>query len=188
MRRQRNEYVRNQRGPNGVPAVTHIPTDENGNPLALRSVLNRAIREVAGRVLDVSVKEFNHHSPMAFQLIEHDIHSKFSFDHPLREGYIKTYLQDALSWTRYQWRKHWINKKERHPMCPEKRYPALVAQWSSEAAIEESERMSRAREQRRPSGSAGTPSGGVNAGGDRENNLTARLQSGQVEHFDSSLR
>ncbi|KAG0596363.1 hypothetical protein M758_UG246800 [Ceratodon purpureus] len=73
-RRQRNEYVRNQRGQNGPDAKTHIPTDESGNVTGLKSVLHRAIRDVGGRVLDVSVKEFNQHPSMAFQLIEHDIH------------------------------------------------------------------------------------------------------------------
>ena len=115
MRRQRNEFARNQNGRNGPDSKVHIPTDAQGNVTALKSVLNRSIREIAGRVLDVSIKEFNQHRPMAFQLIEHDVHSKFTFDPPLREGYIKSYMQDALSWSRYQWRKHWINKKERHP-------------------------------------------------------------------------
>ncbi|KAG0555811.1 hypothetical protein KC19_3G144200, partial [Ceratodon purpureus] len=127
-RRERNEYNRNQRGQNGPDAKTVIPTDASGDVIGLKSVLHRAIREIAGRVLDVSVREFNQHSPMAFQLIELDVHSKFTFDPPLREGYIKTYLQEALSWSRYQWRKHWILKKERHPQCPIKRYSTFVAQ------------------------------------------------------------
>lgn len=80
MRRQRKEYQRNQvnRGINGAKTV--VPTDAEGNVIGLKSVLNRAIREIAGRVLDVSVKEFRHHPPMAFELIDHDIHSQFTFD------------------------------------------------------------------------------------------------------------
>ena len=148
-RRQRNEYRRNQRGPNGTAPKTLIPTDIDGNVSALKAVLHRAIRDVAGRVLDVTVTEFSQHSPMAFQLIEHDIHGLFVFDPPLREGYIRSYLQASLSWSRYQWRKFWINQKKRHPSCPIKRYPTLVAQWSSDAGILESERMTAIRGRRR---------------------------------------
>ena len=150
MRRQRNEFMRNQRGPNAAAALPRIPTDANGNVTSLKSILNRAIRDTAGRVSDVSLKEFNQHPPSAFQLIEHDIHASFSVDPPLRQDYIKSYLQEALSWTRYQWKKYWIKNKTRHPNCPIKRYPALVAQWTSEPVIEESERMTRARGCRRP--------------------------------------
>ena len=147
LRRQRNEYHRNQRiaGPNWK---THIPTDENGEVTALRTVLNRSIRDIAGRVLDVTVKEFSSHPKISFELIERDIDSKFSFDPPLRPNYIRSYLKDALSWTRYQWRSHWRTHKTRHPQCPQKLYPTFVAQWDSEEGDIETVRMSSARRQR----------------------------------------
>ena len=113
-----------------------IPTDEFGNVTALQSVLNHAIRDVAGRVLDVTVKDFRLHSQMSFEMIEHDINSRFAFNPPRRDGYIKSYLQESLSWCRYQWRCYWKKNHARHPQCPQKRYHALVAQWSSEAADE----------------------------------------------------
>ena len=80
MRRQRTEFLRNSRNMDARGSKTVVTTDAQGNVLALRSVLNRAIREIAGRVSDVSLKEFRQHPPMAFQLIEHDIHSQFSFE------------------------------------------------------------------------------------------------------------
>ena len=183
MRRQRTEYIRNQRGQGGPGLKTHIPTDQSGNVIALKSVLNRAIRDIAGRTLDVSVKEFNHHPAMAFQLIEADIHNQFTFDPPLKGGYIKTYLQDALSWTRYQWRSYWRKNQARHPQCPVKRYPALVAQWTSEAAQLESERMRNAWEQR------GTAAGNGGAGPSRsvQQDPIARQRVAAVEEVMSML-
>ncbi|KAG0596459.1 hypothetical protein M758_UG256300 [Ceratodon purpureus] len=116
MRRQRIEYLRNQgRNVGGEGGKTHIPTYAEGNVTALQSVLNRAIRDIVGHMLDVSIKEFRQHPVVPFILIESNIHNQFTFDPPLRSGYIKEYLQDALSWTWYKWRSHWINKKERHP-------------------------------------------------------------------------
>lgn len=53
----------------------YISTDADGNVAALKSVLNRAIRDVARRVLDVSLKEFSQHPAMAFELIALDIHN-----------------------------------------------------------------------------------------------------------------
>ena len=106
MRRLRNEYLRNARNNAATGEKTVVLTDEDGEPTQMRGVLNRAIRDLAGRLLDVTVKEFSSHPKEQFQLIEHDIHSQFTFNPPLRNGYIKDYLQDALSWCRYTWKSH----------------------------------------------------------------------------------
>ena len=144
LRRQRNKYHKNQRSLGGPNSRTHIPTDENGEVTALRTVLNRSIRNIAGRVLDVTAKEFSSHPEVAFELIQRDIDSEFSFDPPLRPNYIKSYMKDALSWTRYQWRSHWRTYKKRHPQCSQKLYPTFVAQWDTEEGDMETERMSNA--------------------------------------------
>ena len=148
MLRQRAEYLRNQRQMGGTYTKTHILTDIAGNVTALKTVLNRSIRDIAGRVLDVIIKEFGQHPQVAFELIDHNINNRFTFDPPFKEGYIKNYLQDALSWSRYQWRSHWKRTWERHPQCPPKRFPTLVAQWTIEASIMESKRMTLARSRR----------------------------------------
>ena len=181
MRRQRMEYLRNQRGQGGPGQRTHVLTDPSGNVTALKTVLNRAIRDIVGRVLDVSLKEFNHHPSMAFELIDHDIHSQFSFDPPLRAGYIKLYLQDALSWTQNQWRSYWKKNGSRHPQCPAKRYSSLVALWMSEASQQESERMRIAWEHR----AAGGGDDYVGAQGHQDKNDVHR--GGEAEEVHKSL-
>ncbi|KAG0594198.1 hypothetical protein M758_UG056900 [Ceratodon purpureus] len=128
MRRERREYLLNQRNHAGEGGKTLIPKDVQGNVIALRTVLHCAIRDIARRVLDVSVKEFNTLPPMAFELIEHDMHSRFAFHPPLKPGYIKAYLSESLTWCRYQWRSHWGKTQSRHPQCPQKQYPAYVSQ------------------------------------------------------------
>ena len=150
LRRQRTEYIRNQRNFNGEGNRTHIPTDALGNVIALKTVLNRSIRDIAGKVLDVNVKEFAHHPAMSFEVIEHDLHRQYTFNPPLQKGYVREYLQEALSWTRYQWRCYWRKHGGRHPQCPAKRFPALVALWTSEASESESHMMRAKRMKRNP--------------------------------------
>ena len=41
-----------------MEAKTHIPTDVMDDVTRLRTVLNCAIRDITGKVIDVSVKEF----------------------------------------------------------------------------------------------------------------------------------
>ena len=185
MRRQRMEYLRNLQNQGAEGGKTHIPTDAEGNVTALRSVLNRTIRGIVGRILDVSLKEFRQHPSSSFILIEHDIHNQFSFDPPLKSGYIKDYLQDALSWTRYQWRSHWTKTKERHPQCPIKRYPAVVAQWVSERGVIESKKMSRVRMHRRRPGNVQASGGAISHGSGEERH---DLHNDQVIIATSLLR
>ena len=147
-KRQRAEYHRNQRNL-GVGARTHVETDDDGNAIGLRTMFHRAIRDIAGRLLDVTSRDFSSHPELAFELIARDIDSKFTFDRPLRPRYIKEYLRDALSWTRYAWRSHWYEHKKRHPQCPAKLYPVFVAHWDTPEAHLEHERMSNARRQRK---------------------------------------
>ncbi|KAG0594396.1 hypothetical protein M758_UG073900 [Ceratodon purpureus] len=101
MRRQRAQHLRNLRNRVDADGKTRVTTDEEGNPVDMISVLNRAIRDTTARVLDVTVQEFSQHPALAFELISHDVHSQFSFNPPLRNGYIRNYLQESLSWCRY---------------------------------------------------------------------------------------
>jgi hypothetical protein len=146
-RRELAEYFHGRRFLNNKRGL--VRTDANGEPLSLKKVLNSAIRDIAGRVLDVSVIQFSEHPAMCFELINHDIHRQFEFDPPLRENYVKEFLQTSLSAARCQWRKHWKKTGQRHENCPERRFPALVAYWRTPAAEEESRRMTRARKLRR---------------------------------------
>lgn len=147
-RRVRSEYMRAQRAGSEAAGRTHIPTNSEGKVTALKTVLNRSIRDIAGRVLDLSVIHFNEHPEMGFQLIEHDIDRHFYFDPPLKVGYIRKYLMESLAASRYQWQQYWKMHGKCHPNCPPKRFPALLSYWQTEAAEEESRRMQAARASR----------------------------------------
>jgi hypothetical protein len=107
----------------------------------LRTVFHNAIRDIAGRVLDVSVVNFQDHPRIALDIINHDLKRQFYMDLVLRLGYVRDYLMNSLCTSRYRWRKHWNNTGKHHPHYPERRFPALVAYWSTEVAEEESKPM-----------------------------------------------
>lgn len=136
--------------------LVEIVVDEGGDIVANKLAFHSAIRQVAGKVLDVSVIEFSKHPPVAMQWILDDLSQQFTFSRPLKPNFVQNYLQNALAVARYTWRKWWIEHKTRHPSCPPDRYPALAEYWSTPAAEAESERMKKARKQRRRSHSAGS--------------------------------
>lgn len=146
-RRELTDYMQHRR--HSSTERHTIRTDKNGEPLVLKQVLNNAIRDIAGRVLDVSIIHFSEHPLFCFELIQHDLDRQFFFEPPLRENYVKDFLQSALGTARCQWRKHWKKTGLRHKNCPERRFPALVSYWCTPAAELESLRMQRARKLRR---------------------------------------
>lgn len=149
MRRQRVEYLRNQRCNAGKEEKVRVATDVYGNVTGLRTIFNRAIRDSAMKALDMTSKEFANHPAAAFAEIEQDIDSKFKFDPPLKEGYIKEYLKESLCWKKYEWKSYYFTFKRRHPQCPAKQYPALVVQWVAETTKEEAQCMCEMRLKRK---------------------------------------
>jgi hypothetical protein len=138
---------------------THIPTNANGDITALKSVFHRAVRDIAGRVLDLSIVNFNDHPSICLNYIHHDLSKQFVFNPPLRENYVAEYLKESISNSRYRWRCYWKRQNRRHPNCPVKRYPQLVKYWETPEAEEESRRMRRARTHRTQSTSSHSSTG-----------------------------
>ncbi|KAG0596212.1 hypothetical protein M758_UG233300 [Ceratodon purpureus] len=76
-----------------------------------------------------------------------DIGCRFTFDPPLKEGYIIDHIENSLRTTRYQWRKFWVitRRGEKHRKCPEKFFPALDKYWRTRESEEESRKMTEVR-------------------------------------------
>jgi hypothetical protein len=132
----------------GERPKTQIPTDANGEITALKSVFHRAIRDIAGRVLDLSVMNFNEHPAICLNYINHDLSKQFVFNPALRPNYVVDYLKESISNSRYRWRWYWKKNGAKHPMCPMKRYAELVTYWQTPEAEEDSRRMRRHRSQK----------------------------------------
>jgi hypothetical protein len=146
-RKYLSEYMQCQKTPE--KKSTHIRTDMNGDITALKSVFHRAIRNIAGRVLDLSIVNFNEHPSIYLNYINHDLSKQFVFNPPLKQNYVVEYLKVSISNSRYRWRSFWEKYGRKHPNCPEKRYPALVKYWETPEAEDESRRMRHTRKHRR---------------------------------------
>lgn len=103
-RRHRLEYMQQQRSPNGGKTI--IPSDGARHIMALKTEVHRAIRDMGGRLLDVSLVNFGNHPESTIECIKHDIDRQFLFEPSLPLSYVFDYLADSLRTTRYKWRKH----------------------------------------------------------------------------------
>jgi hypothetical protein len=181
-RKHLSEYMQLQKSPDRIK--THIPTDMNGDITALKLVFHRAVRDIAGRVLDLSVVNFQDHPSICLNYINHDLAKHFVFNPPLRQNYVVEYLKESVSNSRYRWRCYWKQHGTRHPTCPVKRYPALVTYWKTPEAEDESRRMQNARRRRPPARRRGAAGGEEDTEGDDFLGNSSSAQTvGTVRHY-----
>ena len=64
-----------------------MPIDEKGDIIRLRTVFHNTIQNIAGRVLDISIVNFQEHPKVAMDIINHDLKKQFFTDPPLRAWY-----------------------------------------------------------------------------------------------------
>ena len=122
-------------------------TAEGGIPKDVRPFVHRQFRASARRFLKMSSIHFRDHPDSDMKVVSEDIDRRFSFNPPLRSGYIMWFIENSLRTSRYLWRKHWVRtgRGEKHKWCPQKYFPALVKYWKTSEAEEESKRMKEAR-------------------------------------------
>jgi hypothetical protein len=122
-----SNYMQQQKSPERKK--THISMDDSGEITALKSVFHKAIRDIAGQVLDLSLVNFNENPMICLNYINHDLAKQFFFSPPLWQNYVVEYLKESMSNSKYRW--HCYSKKyeKRHPQCPVKRYPKLLQYW-----------------------------------------------------------
>ena len=82
--------------------------------------------------VDLSEIHYNDNDPK-FINVEHHVRNVFEVDPPLKGGWFPTYMRKKLEKSRPVYRKHFVETRKMHPMCPEKYHSALLAWWTSPA-------------------------------------------------------
>ena len=133
----------------GRQARFPIPTTPTGDIIGQRTKWHRAVRAIAKRTLDWSIREHKKH-PVSWKwslsTIQRELDEMFSFDVPVREDVLAEYVTGFISNDRSKWKKWWTeNNHTQHEDCPDEAFTMLDKYWRSDAGKRESEAMKEKR-------------------------------------------
>lgn len=77
------------------------------------------IQYLAKRELDLGKKSILEHTKFKLDLITNEVQDMFTYNTPLKEGAVQTYLLSSLLTSRHRWKTHFIATRKRHAGCPE---------------------------------------------------------------------
>ena len=108
-------------------------TEEGEILVQSRIYVHKMICASARRFLKLNVIKFKDHPSSAIKTVREDIKKRFTFDPPLKDGYIMWYIESCMRNTRYEFHRYWLDTGhgEKHEDCHAKFYPALVKYWKT---------------------------------------------------------
>ena len=133
----------------GKQARFPIATTPAGDIIGQRTKWHRAVRSIAKRTLDWSIREHKKH-PISWKwsldTIQRELDEMFSFEVPVREDVLTEYVAGFISNDRSKWKKFWVeNGHRKHEDCPDEAFAMLDKYWRSDAGKRESEMMKEKR-------------------------------------------
>ena len=133
----------------GRQARFPIATTPSGDIIGQRTKWHRAVRAIAKRTLDWSIREHKKH-PVSWKwslaTIQRELDEMFTFEVPVREDVLTEYVAGFISNDRSKWKKYWTEHNfTKHEDCPDEAFAMLDRYWRSDAGKRESEAMKEKR-------------------------------------------
>lgn len=125
-------------------AKPHIPSTPTGEVLGLKTVWHRAVRSLARRFLDYSIRTYKTGADewrWVVYSISVQLEDMFSYDHPITERYLSKYIKETISGDRKKWKKFFVETGRQHHKMPNEAWAAWKPYWVSTASMEEAEHM-----------------------------------------------
>ncbi|KAG0572700.1 hypothetical protein KC19_VG118400 [Ceratodon purpureus] len=127
-----------------------IVTNIAGEIMGQRTRWHRAVREIAKRTLDYSVREHKKYPrewKWTIDTIQKELSGMFTFDHiPVRRDVLGKYVAGFIANDRSKWKAHSIeNNYSKYPECPDEAFQLLDKYWKSTEGQLESEPMKEKR-------------------------------------------
>ena len=123
-----------------------VVTSIAGDIMGQRTRWHRAVREVAKRTIDYSVREhkkFPREWKWMIDTIQKELDGMFNFEPvPVRRDVLEKYVAGFIGNDRAKWKAYWTeNEHAQHPECPDAAFAMLDKYWSSTVGMKESEVM-----------------------------------------------
>lgn len=125
-------------------AKPHIPSTPTGEVVGLKTVWHRAVRSLARRFLDYSIRTYKTRADQwrwAVFTISLQLEDMFSYDHPITEKYLSKYIKETISGDRKKWKKYFVDTGMQHHKMPNEAWASWKSYWVSQAGIDEAEHM-----------------------------------------------
>lgn len=129
----------------GVHVRYPLPISPSAEILGQHTKWYATVRAACDRFIDYSICEYRKHSYAWKYLLKNittELEKQFDATHPVRDGFLASYVSGLITNDRHNWKKHWVKTSGgQHEECPDRAFAVLDKYWSSEEGKNEAERM-----------------------------------------------